>query len=75
LTQIPIVDAKTVERLLFAMGFEAVRRSHVFYKHADGRVTTLPHHQGRDLSRPLLREILRQIETTPEAFVDCLGRL
>ena len=66
-----------MERLLFAMGFEAVRRkgSHAFYRHADGRTTTVPHHQGHDLSRPLVREILREIEMTPEAFIDRLSRL
>jgi len=76
-TRLPIVDAKTMEKLLFRLGFEKVRQrgSHAFYRHPDGRTTTLPHHRGRDLARPLIREILREIELTPEAFQQLLKDL
>jgi predicted RNA binding protein YcfA (HicA-like mRNA interferase family) len=59
-----------MQRVLFRLGFEAVRQkgSHVFYRHPDGRTTTVPNHPGRNLARPLLREILREIEVTPERF-------
>ena len=59
-----------MERLLLHLGFQAVRQrgSHVFYRHPDGRTTTLPHHPRRDLARPLIREILREIELTPDDF-------
>ena len=70
MTRLPIVDFKTMEGILLRLGFQVVRQkgSHVFYRHHDGRTTTLPHHPGRDLSRPLIREILREIEITPERF-------
>ena len=70
MSKLPIVDAKTMEKLLLKLGFERVRQkgSHVFYRHPDGRTTTLPHHPGRDLAKPLIREILREIELTPEQF-------
>jgi len=60
LTRMPIVDYFTMDRVLLSLGFQPVRQkgSHVFYRHADGRVTTVPKHPGRDLSRPLIREIL-----------------
>jgi predicted RNA binding protein YcfA (HicA-like mRNA interferase family) len=56
-----IVNFKTMEKLLLNLGFEAVRQkgSHVFYRHHDGRRTTVPSHPGRDIARPLIREILR----------------
>jgi predicted RNA binding protein YcfA (HicA-like mRNA interferase family) len=59
-----------MERVLLDLGFEAVRQkgSHVFYRHPDGRTTTVPNHPGRDLARPLIREILREIELTTEEF-------
>jgi predicted RNA binding protein YcfA (HicA-like mRNA interferase family) len=68
---LPIVDFKTMDRLLRKLGFEQTRQkgSHVFYRHPDGRTTTLPNHPGRDLARPLLRAILREIDLTPEKFV------
>jgi predicted RNA binding protein YcfA (HicA-like mRNA interferase family) len=59
-----------MERVLLHLGFQAVRQrgSHVFYRHPDGRTTTVPNHPGRDLARPLIREILREIELTTEDF-------
>jgi predicted RNA binding protein YcfA (HicA-like mRNA interferase family) len=76
MTRLPILTARALEALLFDLGFEAVRQkgSHVFYRHPDGRTTTLPHHPGRDLSRPLLREILREIELSIDELETRLGR-
>ncbi|MCM0593103.2 MAG: type II toxin-antitoxin system HicA family toxin [Gloeotrichia echinulata DEX184] len=59
-----------MEKVLLSLGFEPIRQkgSHVFYRHTDGRTTTVPNHPGRDIARPLIREILREIELTPEQF-------
>ena len=77
MTRLPIVNFKTMEKVLLHLGFEAVRQkgSHVFYRHPDGRTTTLPNHPGRDLSRPLTREILREIELTSEKFLQELDKI
>lgn len=71
MTRLPILNSKRLEKLLFNLGFERVRQkgSHVFYRHPDGRTTTIPHHTGRDIAHPLLREIIREIEITPEKFL------
>lgn len=71
------VNFRTMDKLLRHIGFESVRQkgSHVFYRHADGRTTTVPNHGGRDLARPLVREILREIEMTPDEFSDLLKDL
>jgi len=63
--------------LLFFIGFEKIRQkgSHVFYKHPDGRTTTVPHHKGRVLARPLLREILREIELTVDDYNEYLNKI
>ncbi len=73
---LPIVDFRTMEWVLTGLGFQAVRQrgSHVFYRHPDGRTTTVPNHPGRDLARPLVREILREIDLTPEQFRQELDR-
>jgi predicted RNA binding protein YcfA (HicA-like mRNA interferase family) len=77
MTRLPIVDFKTMEKVLLYLGFQAVRQkgSHVFYRHPDGRTTTVPNHPGRDLARPLVREILREIELSPEEFVEMLTKM
>ena len=70
MSRLPLVDARRMEGVLLRLGFEAVRQkgSHVFYRHPDGRTTTVPHHPGRDLGRPLVREILREIDLSPDEF-------
>lgn len=75
--RLPIVSYRTMERLLLRLGFRIVRQhgSHVFFRHPDGRTTTVPYHSGRDLTRPLIREILEDINLTTERFVDELKRL
>ena len=71
------VNFRTMERVLLRLGFRMARQrgSHVFYRHPDGRTTTVPNHPGRDLARPLLREILREIELTPDEFRRELDRV
>jgi len=77
MSRLPALTAARVEKVLLALGFAAVRQrgSHVFYRHPDGRTTTLPHHAGRDIARPLLREVLREIERTPAEFLQVLARV
>ena len=71
MTRLPIVGFKTMEKVLLHVGFKNTRSkgAHFFYRHPDGRTTTIPNHPGRDLSRPLIRDILREIELTPEQFL------
>ena len=76
MSRLPVVDFKTMDTVLRRLGFAAVRQkgAHVFYRHSDGRTTTVPNHKGRDLARPLTREILREIELSPERLEEELGR-
>ena len=77
MSKLQIIDAKKMEKLLLLLGFKKTRQkgSHVFYKHPDGRTTTVPHHKGRVLARPLIREILREIEITVDDYNKHLKRL
>jgi predicted RNA binding protein YcfA (HicA-like mRNA interferase family) len=63
-----------METILLRWGFQRIRQkgSHVFYRHPDGRTTTVPDHGRRDLGRPLIRDILREAEMTPEQFHQAL---
>jgi predicted RNA binding protein YcfA (HicA-like mRNA interferase family) len=72
-----MINFRKMNDLLLKVGFEAIRQkgSHVFYRHADGRTTTVPHHKGKDLPRPLIRSILREIELTPDEYIETLENL
>jgi predicted RNA binding protein YcfA (HicA-like mRNA interferase family) len=77
MSKLPMVNFKTMDKMLRHLGFAAVRQkgSHVFYRHTDGRTTTLPNHGNRDLARPLMREILREISISPDEFTELLEKL
>jgi predicted RNA binding protein YcfA (HicA-like mRNA interferase family) len=53
------------------LGFAEVRQrgSHKQFRHQDGRTTTVPFHQGRDIAPSLLRKICRDIGVTVDEFV------
>ena len=69
-----MVKPRELERVLFSLGFEKIRQkgSHVFYRHLDGRYTTIPHHPGRDISSNLLNKILKEIQLDKEEFKSLL---
>ncbi len=77
MTKLPVVRAKNLERALFALGFFKVRQkgSHAFYRHQDGRTTTIPHHKGHDITQPLLKTILREIKIDNETFIALLKKI
>ena len=77
MSRLPLVDAKKFEKLLKYLGFIRIRQkgSHVFYRHPDGRYTTLPHHKGVLISRPLLRQILREINITVEEYSKLIEKI
>ncbi len=71
MASIPVLKARETVRILVALGFEEVRQrgSHKRLCHPDGRTTTVPVHQGRDLSPVLLRRIARDDGLTIYEFV------
>jgi len=77
MSRLPVISAQQMRKVLLAFGFAPVRQrgSHIFYRHPDGRTTTVPHHAGRDLARPLLREILREIRLSPAEFMQALEQI
>jgi len=77
LSKLKIIDAKQMEKLLFMLDFKRIRQkgSHVFYKHSDGRYTTIPHHKNRVLARPLIKEILREIKINNDEYNDLISGL
>ena len=76
MSKLPIIAVKNLEKILLGLGFEIKRQkgSHVFYRHPDGRYTTLPIHGTQTLARPLIRQILREIEITPEEYIRLIDK-
>jgi predicted RNA binding protein YcfA (HicA-like mRNA interferase family) len=63
---VPVLKSSEVAAVLERLGFRETRQkgSHKQYRHVDGRGTTVPFHQGRDISPILLREIANDIGLT-----------
>ena len=74
MTSLPMLKAKDLVRVLRRLGFRATRQRglHLFFEHSDGRTTVVPVHGGEDIGRGLLRQILREIELTPDEFIKSL---
>ena len=77
MSKLPVLAFRRIDQVLRHLGFEQKRQkgSHIFYRHPDGRTTTVPFHKGRDITRPLLREILREIEIEPEVLEHILSEI
>lgn len=71
MTRLPTLSSREVIKILRKLGFSKVRQkgSHAFFGHPDGRTTLVPIHKGKDIGRGLFREILKEINLTPEEFM------
>jgi predicted RNA binding protein YcfA (HicA-like mRNA interferase family) len=74
MTRLPRARGKEVVRALERAGFslERTRGSHVFLKHPDGRVTSVPVHSRETLGPGLLRAILRDVEMSVDELIALL---
>ena len=71
MSQFPALQARHVIKFLKKQGFVLIRQkgSHQFYRHSDGRSTIVPVHQGEDIGRGLLLEILKDINISSTEFL------
>jgi predicted RNA binding protein YcfA (HicA-like mRNA interferase family) len=69
---VPVLKPREVIARLERLGFVEVRQrgSHKQFRHADGRVTTVPTHAGRDIAPTLLRQICRDVRVTMTEFIE-----
>jgi predicted RNA binding protein YcfA (HicA-like mRNA interferase family) len=65
---VPSLPGERIVRALERAGFKVarVRGSHHIMRHADGRGTTVPVHQGRDVAKGTLRGILADVGMSVE---------
>lgn len=74
--KLPRIKAKDFIKVLNKLGFEEIRQkgSHKFFKHSDGRVTSVPFHARENIGVGLLRDILNQIQISTEELVKLLKK-
>ena len=75
MNRLPVLQATDLLKALKKAGFRIVRQrgSHVRLRHDDGRVVTVPSHQGQDIGRGLLRKVLRDAELSPDDLHELLS--
>jgi predicted RNA binding protein YcfA (HicA-like mRNA interferase family) len=68
---IPVLKPAEVVAILLKLGFSEVRQrgSHKQFRDGAGRCTTVPFHQGRDVSPILLRQIAKDVGITVDDFL------
>ena len=71
MTKLPVLKADELVAALKRNGFSVARQkgSHLRMKHSDGRVTSIPMHQGQDIGRGLLRKVLRDVELSVDELL------
>jgi predicted RNA binding protein YcfA (HicA-like mRNA interferase family) len=76
MTKLPVVPYSRLRDVAEAAGFELVRRkgSHNIFRRADGKTAIIPDHGSNVIVRSLLREILRELELTPDEYQSLLRR-
>ena len=77
MSKLQIVDAQKMEKLLLHLQFNKTRQkgSHAFFRHDDVRITTVPYHPGKDLTRPVIRKILNDINLNIQEYHEMLKKL
>jgi len=74
--KLPILSSKEVCKFLEKQGFYSIRQkgSHRFFRHIDGRTTVVPMHSNKQISRGLLRGILKEIKMDRDQFFKLLKK-
>ncbi len=62
MSKLPLLKPRELIRILEKIGFELIRQkgSHMFFRHPDGKTTTVPNHPGEEIDRGLLNKIIRK---------------
>ncbi len=70
MTKLNPISPKKLESILIKLGFEKTRQkgSHAFYRHPNGRYTTIPFHGNADIGPVLLNKIIKETGIKREDF-------
>lgn len=72
MSKLPLLNAREFTKILARLGFvlERQKGSHMFFRHPDGRTTTVPNHVGEEIDRGLLQKIIaNDLKMTREDFL------
>ena len=75
--KLPRLTGKELGKIVEKIGFvySHTTGSHMVYKHADGRRTTIPYHSGEDIGPGLLNKIIKKdLGITREEFFRLLKK-
>lgn len=70
--KLPSLTGKELGKVIEKLGFvhTHTKGSHMVFKHADGRKTTVPYHQGEEIGPGLLNKIIKKdLGITREEFM------
>ena len=74
MSRLVLTNFREFEKILYKLGFIRSRQngSHVVYHHSDGRTVSVPNHGSKDLSRKLIRRLIKQIDVSIDDYVTLL---
>lgn len=77
MSKLPVIKGRELIKFLESIGFGVIRTkgSHVRLRSEDGRVTTVPMHENKDIPKGLLRKIIREdLEIDLDEFSELYSR-
>lgn len=77
MAKLPVIKGRELVRFLETIGFRVTRTkgSHIRLRSEDGRATTVPIHENKDIPKGLLRKIIREdMEISLEEFLELYSR-
>lgn len=77
MTKLRLVPYKDLRKLAEKAGFQWVRRvgSHNTFRSAEGQIVVIPDHGPKEIVRPLLRKIIRDLGLTIDEYNRLLDEL
>ncbi len=75
--KLPVVPFRDLARIAESLGYVRVRQkgSHVMFRRADGQTIPIPDHGSRDLVRPLIHRIIKDMGLSIDEYVKLLDEL
>ena len=77
MSKLPLASFGDLAKIAESLGYVRVRQkgSHVMFRRADGQTIPIPDHGSRDLTRPLIHRIVKDMGLTIDEYAKLLNEL
>lgn len=76
MSYLAILKFKDLEKILKKLGYFPIRQkgSHVIFENKSGSILSVPNHPRKTIGKGLLRQFIRDMDITPEEFLESTNK-